>query len=212
MKPDLDYYIETMREERINLNGGSKDMEWYSPNREFKFVINRYENNLWNNDTDGHFVITVDIFNNIGILITQLKFSEIDAIRILDAINNFQYEMECQTGSSMYIYINANNLRLDNKIIFLERLNVCPPDDYEMIDKYYFRDISFKINQYSPFHQTIITIINIVLSQEELENLAFKLFFYTLIDIELPEKYNIELENLVQDLYIEKFNLFGDNI
>ena len=210
MKPDLEYYMEDMRERIININGGNETMEWYSPNNEFKFVINRYENTLWNNENDGHFVITVYIYNNIGILLAQLKFSEIDAIRILDSINEFQYEMECQTGSSELIYINANNLRLDNKMIYLERLNVCPPDDYEIIPGYRFRDINFRINQYSPFHQTIINIVNIVLSTEELEELSFKLFFYTLIDIDLPEKYNIELENLVQELFIEKFNLYGD--
>ena len=175
MKPDLYYFIENIKENIMGMNGGNETMEWYSPNKEFKFVINRFENTLQCTENDGHFIITVDIFNNIGILITQLKFSEIDAIRILYAINEFQYEMECQTGSSMYIYINADNLRLDNKIIYLERLNITPIDDYESIPGYKFRDISFKIVSSSTLY---ISDISLSLS---LASLSVTLIFSTLI-------------------------------
>ena len=185
---------------------GDEEMEWISPNKEFKFLINRYENRLWNNEQDGHYIITIDIINMIGVHIIQIKFSEIDAVRILDAINTFLYDWDGGVGESMSIYIDPSNLRLEHEIIYLERLRTNDMND-EYIETHTIRDISFQIRQYSSFHQTLITILNLTLGTEELEELAFDIFFYSLIDIDIPTQYDQQLENFVQNLYMEKLNI-----
>lgn len=189
----------------MGLIRGDEEMEWISPNREFKFIINRYENRLWNNEQNGHYVITIDTANIIGVLITQIKFSEIDAIRILDSINNFLYDMDGGYGESMTIYMETpNNLRMENKIIYLERIIVDEEKEYK--ENNIIRNIKFQILQYSSFHETLIPIITILVGTEELEDFAFKIFFYSLIDIDIPIQYDQQLENFVQNMYIEKLN------
>lgn len=189
----------------MGLIRGDEEMEWISPNREFKFVINRYENRLWNNDQDGHYVITIDIINMIGVHIIQIKFSEIDAVRILDSINTFLYDWNGGSGESMTIYMEApNNLRMENEIIYMERILVDEEKEYK--ENNTIRDILFQIRQYSSFHETLIPIVTTVLGTEELENLAFQIFFYSLIDIDIPMQYNQQLENFVQNMYMEKLD------
>lgn len=186
---------------------GDEKMEWVSPNNEFKFVFNRCENTLWNNDQDGHYIITIDVYNIVGVNILQLKFSEIHAMIILDSINSFLFGMDEQVGSNIYISIGCPNLKLEYKYLYLEWLYMNINDNTD-------QNILFEIRQYSSNNENMITMLSMVVSKALLEEFAFELFFYTLIDIELPFKYNDQLENTIQNLYIERngVNKYFNNI
>lgn len=169
----------------MNIIKDDDNMIWTSPYRDIIFEINRMENTMseYFQEYWGKYIISITVKNNLGTTITEIRFSELDAVRILDAMTAF-LEVREGYGDSTIIYINPNNSMLENYMFDLE---VIPLPKNMMNDEEPLkdRDIRFNINVYSPFMGKICTLATMLLSGEELNNLAYSIFFVGLLDAEV---------------------------
>lgn len=186
-----------------NIIKDDDNMEWRSPDKQFIFEIKRYDSMF---SMDGsRYRIELIIKDILGVIITQISFSELDAIRILDSINVFLYDMDNQTLSDMSIYIDPNNGRLETNILYMIRDDILRSEFYN--NPYYvnemtgtYRDVKFELRKYSPYQETIIPILTFYISNEELNDFMFAIYFTCLIDIEIPTEYISSMEYIVQNL------------
>jgi hypothetical protein len=179
---------------------GDENMLFRSPRNEFIFEMNRYENQLWV-DTDGaSYIIEISIKNMIGTELSKIRFSEIKALEILDCMNEFvtEYNHSGISQPDINIYINPNNARLETPIIQLKRLPESTIVDLDSIGNK--RDILFSIEQYSPYHETILPLVVFNLSIAELSNFEYCLLFVGLIDIELPYPASENLDDIASNI------------
>lgn len=187
----------------LNIIKDDDNMEWCSPDKQFIFEIKRYDSMF---SMDGsRYRIELIIKDILGVIITQISFSELDAIRILDSINVFLYDMDNQTLSDMSIYIDPNNGRLETNILYMIRDDILRSEFYN--NPYYvnemtgtYRDVKFELRKYSPYQETIIPILTFYISNEELNDFMFAIYFTCLIDIEIPTEYISSMEYIVQNL------------
>lgn len=176
-----------------------EDMIWASPYKDIIFHISRVENQIaYYRKNWGQYIIIIDIKNNLGTTITQLRFSELDAIRILDCMTQFT-EWQSGSGESMIIQINPNTLQMFNQYIDLFRLpSIDAVDEEETI----FRDIQLKINHYSVQHGLYVPLVTLNISDDELNDLIFKIFFVALLDVQMDPNNEIIVEQLASRIVI----------
>jgi hypothetical protein len=190
--------IRIIREELkgIGVIDGDDNMIWKSPDKSYIFKISRSElENL--NPLYPRFIISIIIENNIGIKILELRFSELDAVRILDNIEVFcNGEVYYQVQDNFIIPINPNNTSLNSFIIYLENVYDVETVTVGNNTKTIYNDISFKIKQYNPLDGSLIDRVSMLLSYEDINDLAFKLFFECLIDIDFPKDMDPVLERI----------------
>ena len=92
MKPCFDLTKLLLSEMKfLNVIKDGNIMEWYSPFRQYKFEIQRSDNQLWYPEQYefSKYLISLKIFDMLGVPITEIVFSEIDACRILDSMDAF---------------------------------------------------------------------------------------------------------------------------
>lgn len=133
---------------------------------------------------------------NLGTTITQIRFSEIDAIRILDSMTAFT-EWDGGSGESMIIYINPSTMQLFTQIFDLQRINLSEYPDDTII-----RDIKFNINHYSKMHGLMVPLSTIMLCDEELNDLIFKIFFVALLDVQMDPDNELFIEQLAERIIV----------
>ena len=162
-------------------------MEWYSPNNEFKFIINRYENSFYNINSNYNYTIEFEIYNNLNILLLQLKLSEFDILKLFYELDQF---INFINKNNVCIQLYSNNLRFEYYYFYFEKL-------YNMI--------LFKLNQYSPFQNKFMNIIQFNLSNELFENFIYDILLNNIIDIDIniPDNlYNMkEKLNIIKNIY-----------
>lgn len=211
--------INIIREELkgVGVIDGDENMIWKSPDKHYTFKISRTElgnNNLYNNLP--RYMVTVEVLNEIGIKMFNMRFNELDAVRILDNIQEFTGGAYTDTGCSFIIPINASNTLMNSYQIYLENIfeledktmkavGYNPTDDYycdsDIDDRTYtFNDILLKIQQYNPMDERLINRVSIKLSYDEINDFAFTLFFVSIIDIDFPKEYEDVLNRI--DTYV----------
>ncbi len=198
-----------------NIIKGEDTMIWYSPNKDFHIVINKYDNTL--PFLGSKYIITLELYNNLNVKLYETKFNEIDAIRIL---NSFQSFLDCegQSYANFSIYLNnPSNPRLDVSYFFVQNIirdDIDELDENNNLNEDYYRDILFQWNIYNTFQEKIVNILNIYLKEEELMELCFDIFFVALLDTQLDPIYQNDIDNLALRLYYDTtddFNKFNNN-
>ena len=212
MKPSHDLTKLILSEMKfMNVIKDGDRMEWFSPFKQYKFEIHRSDNQLWYPEQYefSKYIISMKISDMLGVPITEIVFNEIDACRILDSMDSFITDFEHQTYSDMYIYASTKNPTLNTHAIYLQRLNCYFPDDDESNknatnwDPVHndIRDVLLQIKQFNPIQQTMIDVISIQISDEELYDLMYAIYFTSLIDItDLPAVQELGLENVITNL------------
>ena len=182
-------------------------MDWFSPDKQLKFIIER-EPTIFPN-SDYQYIISIRIQNILGVELYKISFNEIEAVRILDQFNWFLYETERQLYSSITIQLESNIQY--NTIDYIELLW----DDIDNENPFYHnefegytRDIKFTISSHNNQFGTIVPICTMYLSSEELNDFMFKLYFISLIDVELQQSYENELENVLSNLVSNGYNIY----
>ena len=193
-----------------NIIKDDDNMDWTSPDNQFMFTIKRYDTtfgidnpNLIISNEDSRYLIELSIKDIVGVEIIKIYFSELDTIRILDSMNTFLFDFECQTYSDISIYLDPNNGRLETNIIYLLRDDINP-----YYNNPYFvnemrginRDIRFELRKYCPTQESIIPILTFYASNEELTDFMFIMYFCILIDLDVPPEYISSIESIVQNL------------
>lgn len=173
------------------------DIMWYSPEKDYKFEIYRYDvnPNLIKSDRDPKFNIVVKVYdNNINIKICEFNFSEIDAIRILDEIANFN-EYCYQTYDSTDIFINPSNT--DGICYMIDIENIFETEERTLYGKPITinNDVRLKILEYG--REEWVPVVTMKLSLDELNDFAFTIFFYSLIDLDIDDSRMDNIENYI---------------
>lgn len=173
--------------------------------KEISMEVERFYNQVYFSDTGAKYLIEVRLINNLGVILYTFRFNEIDAVRILDSIDEFRYEFCAQTYSSMIIQINPMNPRLESPYLFFQWGGVdeiaydnITSDDYGDIP-----DILFKIQQYSAVQETYTDLFVFAISENTIDDISFAIFFTSILDIvgELPMNHQSEVESIVTHMF-----------
>ena len=198
----------------LNLKNVIKDddnMVWYSPNKMYKFDIQRYDGkgNFTNTNECGNYIIEIKIYNNIGVEMYKIRMNELDLVRVVDNMSFYQYETGFESYASIVIGLNPmNNCSqfMNEPRIKLTRVveDMIPPEFYGVIfdkkmDEY--RDNHLLIYDYNYYTKTETPILSIYISDTELDELTYDLYFVGLIDIPLPNDSIATLENMLTRMY-----------
>lgn len=164
----------------IGIINGDDEMVWKSPSQDLYFEVSREYSSL-KTDTEGgyQYICTITIKNDLRMPISKIVFSELDAIRILEGFMEFTNPMWEYSNNTVWIDINPSS-SLEKYIIELSEIQIedLPPT------------LIFKINKYHTIYQTTVPVVTMNLTFEQLNDLAFHLFFALLIDIEIPVEYD----------------------
>ena len=187
---------------------GGDPMEWKSPwEPRFHFFINRYENTIQSSDPkDGSYIIEIKVADGYYNHLIDLRLSEIELSILIDSIDFFIYEMADAREFSNIIYSFNTNSDMSTPQLVLQRIDEIQafngdPDDIDPNEPYYdevydeARDIQFTIQKYNAFYQTIAPVCTFYISNEELCDFAYDLFFVGLIDLDV---------NAIQDLITDR--------
>lgn len=202
---------------------GGDQMEWKSPwEPRFHFFINRYENTIQSSDPkDGSYIIEIKVADGFYNHLIDLRLSEIELFILIDSIDFFTYEMTDARDFSNIIYSFNTNSDMSTPQLVLQRIDEIQafngdPDDIDPNEPYYdeihdnARDIQFTIQKYNAFYQTIAPVCTFYVSDEELCDFAYDLFFVGLIDLDLDAIQNLLADrniNIDQDIR----NMFLDH-
>lgn len=202
---DKEMVDDMMKNELMSMGvlDGDDEMIWINKDKQYKFIINRTEIsesrfNMLPGDPKYNINITIKD-NMTGVTIDELNFSEIDAVRILDEIAG-HCEYCYNSYDSSCIYINPSNTDIVAHMIILENIfeSEYTTEFNKPVTK--IRDIMFQILKYSIYHQERTEpTVTMKLSMEELNDLAFHLFFESLIDLDIEDRRMDEIEDYIID-------------
>ena len=183
----------------MNIIKDDDNMIWTSPYRDIIFEINRMENTMseYFQEYWGKYIISITVKNNLGTTITEIRFSEIDAVRILDAMTFFLTEGSYGYGDSMLIELNTSNSNLNYPYFNFEVVNYTP-DSYIEDDMLEERNIKFDVKINSPFYRKNQVLCTIFMNHNELNELIFDIYLISLSNSSIPEE---KINEISDDLY-----------
>ena len=175
----------------------------------YRFEFRRQSSNVSFEDdnTLSRNIIIIDIKNTIGLTIYSIKMNEAECIKLIDYITGYAYDFysmnpnrECEisisnttNGKHPVLYFHdidnrfINNPNYKNATLNEYRSHILTIYEVDMINQ----------NRY-------VQILTIPMSDTEVSDFAFNLYFNGLIDLVLPTEVNERL-----DLYMGR--IFGDN-
>lgn len=190
--PDQDAYMYNLLSSGI-VNMEDTRLRYISPNHEYHFITSRSYNELWTTDMEsnediGQYVIDLIVENSYHINILHTRFNEIVAIRIIDIITSFLEDEYKNHKYQQSIMINLNSI--DTSLSYLKLELYCDNHIYGYDNRNNVRDIVFKFHSYDYTSQQMKQLLVIYLSEKELKDLNYIVFFGQLIDLELRQDEN----------------------
>lgn len=182
---------EILMMDTVGVISADDGIRWISPDGNYKFEVIRTDNQLWISDKSSNYIMTLRIYSSLGNMLTEIRYNEFDTVRIIDsAINGFLNEFY-GNEESMSIYINPSNPRLITHIIQLDNIfEDTPKYQAYSYDGKEIEEIMVKILQYNSYPtETVIPIVLMRLSLDQFEDFIYKLFFCTILDIEIGPEY-----------------------
>lgn len=180
----------------MNMIKDGDSMEYVTPNKDFKFLIDRYDS-AFSNTYGNRYVIETKVFNMIGTCISTFRINESECIRLLDTLDAFLNDIDgSMFGYNLSMPLSPQQGTFNFNIFEVSRI----PIDLEYIDtinqKYLItenyddiRDIVITFKQASvsnPYH--LVPLFNFNTSDAELKDFMFSYFFVGLIDLELDTR------------------------
>ena len=175
---------------------------------EIDLSVRRFNNQVYFSDNNSNYIVEVQIMNKLGVLLYTFRFNEFDAIRILDCIDQFQYDFGGETYSNILIELPPMNSLLNMTYLFFQwggideiEYDRVSSDDYNDIP-----DILFEIREYSPMNETMKTLFRFSISENTLDDISFAIYFVSILDIiqELPMEYQSSAENITSNMFRRK--------
>ena len=175
---------------------------------EIDLSVRRFNNQVYFSDNNSNYIVEVQIMNKLGVLLYTFRFNEFDAIKILDCIDQFQYDFGGETYSNMLIKLPPMNSLLNIPYLFFQwggidkiEYDRVASDDYNDIP-----DILFEIREYSPMNEIMKTLFRFSISENTLDDISFAIYFVSILDIiqELPMEYQSSAENITSNMFRRK--------
>lgn len=181
----------------LGIINGDDEMVWNSPDKSLCFEVSRDYSTLKTGVEAGYqYICTINVKNNLNMSICTINFSELDAIRILEGFVEFSNPTFFNSNNYVYIPMNPN-IGLDTYSIEIEQVKF--GELYGCL---------FKINKYNPIQEMVVPVLSIPLTFEQLQDLAFHIFFSLLIDIEVPVEYDEAMFSIEDYVITEKPYIF----
>ena len=208
---------EEMRRIILNELGGcinGDDVMYYiTPDKKYKFKIYRTESNL-PSYYNINYKITIEVFDGIiGNPVMKMSFNEYACIDILYNIA-ISPDLLVEGMDNNAIFINPDNSNLNGYMISLTAifgenpmvaLDPNSPMYYKANSSSYDKDIRFEILERSYVYDNLIPMVSMDLTYEELSELAFHIFFATIIDLEFTGEYMDKLEQI--EIFVSNYEL-----
>lgn len=215
MKPSRDYYAYYYREllkskrERMEFidymrnwmppshtNSDSDTSIWVSALGMYKIQFHKEEATLFYNPGLFHYVITMTVFDNIGLVVFEIKFSENDAVALINNIVCKVYNITefygAGTDTHYMMKLNRNANLVANTVFMDIKANENFPDEVEYAESIYYneaysepRDLEFVVSYYNKITETIMNSVVIPVSITEVYDILDALIVI-LADVELP--------------------------
>lgn len=211
-KEELWMYM-TLQDLQIASQSGGQPMEWNSPGTTgYRFLITRHDNPFWDKDPKNpEFVIKIAIYDHFYNYIYTLQCNELDIAAMMDSVEWLIYETESVPMSSISSTFQIDShgmypellLERDYDSIVDEDLGKWKPGYYDEKNDLP-RDIKFSIRLYNLINREnsnagFVPFISFYLSDEELCDFIYDLFFVGLIDLD-TDHMNIDHNNLDEDI------------
>lgn len=182
----------------LGILNGDDEMVWTSPDKSLYFEVSRdYSSSKTGLEEGYQYICTLNIKNNLGVPLAKILFTELDAIRILSGFVDFATPSYSNTPNTVYIDINPNNTYLEKHTIVLQSIKL------ENMDC-----VLLQLNKQIPYNNYIANVVTIQMTHEQLNDLAFHIFFAILIDIEIPEELDEEMFRIEDYINTENYYTF----
>lgn len=207
----------TIEDLKLASQSGGEPMEWDSPDKPgYRFLITRHENSIPNmNQTEAEFTIKIAIYDTFYNYITTISCSEIDIAAMMDSVEVFIYEFDHEPDSSMSTLFQVDSHgMLPELLLYRDYDNVVDENTGDWKLGYYDeknelpRDIKFSILFHNVLHPSLNDhnwrcdpeLVTFYLSDEELCDFMYDLFFVGLIDLDISSLNLKEPSNLDEDI------------
>lgn len=218
----------------MNIIQNENTITYITPNKTHKLVIEVKQNTIWNNiPNQSQELITLSIFTLDNQFVYKFNYSELDAMRIIDSIYQFDSDVGFWEYQSKF-FIELPSLRPIEEVLYLELQRDNIPEYIEsyvgdnaignpeikldsQTEFYYdrtndtIRDISLKLKSkrktylnYQQIGKDIeTTIVNIRLSEDELTDFCDFIFYGGLINLD-----ENKLKSDYSNLYHKEFGIY----
>ena len=184
----------------LGILNGEDEMVWKSPDKSIYFEVSRDYSTTKSSLEQGYqYICTLTVKNNLGITLDVAKFTELDAIRILDSFVYFhEPDYISDDHNVVYIDIAPHTTNMEYRTIVLEQILSGPTTS-----------VLFTLQKYNPYYQQIVPIVKIPMTYEQLNDLAFHLFFAILIDIEIPNEFDETMYRIEDYVTTENYYIYA---
>ena len=206
----------TVQDIELASQNGGEPMEWDSPIKPgYRFLITRYENNVMElNQSEAQYTIKIAIYDTFYNHIITLCCSEIDIAAMMDMVETFIYEFDHESNTSVSIPFQIDMHGNYPEIYLLRDYeHIIDPRSSKTLPGYMDernqlpRDIRFTIRIFNPLTHVMAApeIITFYLSDEELCELMYDLYFVALIDLDtgMMNLDHIDLDEDIDRLFLK---------
>ena len=203
-----------------NLIKDSDSMEYITPNKEYKIVVDRYDSSIISPDGGNTYIIDTKVYDTCGVNIVSFKMNECDCIRMLDCMDSFINDFD---GSIFNNYISVALSPEQGSffvhVIELRKLDICSQIEYGTLPEYYkdyknndYRDYQIEISRHSPVTSRPISLFNFICSEQEYLDFMFTYFFVGLLDIAIPKSIENIANTIINGSYGHHFGMYPYNV
>lgn len=176
--------------EGMGIIDGGDSMIYKDPDSTYTFKIDRVGND-YVIPGGPEYTCIISILNDVGVTITEIRFSEFDCVKIIGNIAEWIEEVfEFGISDPFITHIGFDTTRV-NTLIEIS------------VNEYDLKPFTLKFKQFNPHIGIMSDISTIFLEYEELVDFCFRIFFACIIDLDYSVFYQKGLEKELA--YLESF-------
>lgn len=167
--------------------------------RQSDIVLFKDDNTIFNN------IISINIKNNIGVIIHSIKMNEGDCICLLDYITAYLYDF-FDWGDECNIILNISSAS-SNKHPMIHFQNITNKVNPGNINYQNPSLSELRVHELSILESdgcSTVKILTVPMSNSEVEEFVYNLYFVGLMDLTLPQELLEKLDEIIA-------RIFGDN-
>lgn len=176
--------------EGMGIIDGGDSMIYKDPDSTYTFKIDRVGND-YVIPGGPEYTCIITILNDVGIAITEIRFTEYDCVKILGNIAEYIEEVfEFGVSDPFLTHVGFDSTRINTMLEIT-------------VSEYDLKPFTLKFKQFNPHIGIMSDIATIFLEYEELVDFCFRIFFQCIIDLDYSVFYQKGLEKEL--VYLEGF-------